>query len=122
MLRLLFLVMFLMLPAGLLFSNEILISITGSEERKSYDGKPICEFTYDLTNNSTGTIYYLSVNVDGWDDRGTKVDEVLGASLDNSSGFSTKPIGVGNTLKFKQSAGFKSPCKYMQKIKMTKVR
>ena len=122
MLRVVLLVIFFMLPAGSLLSNEILINVTGSEERKSYDGKPICDFTYDITNNSTGTIYKLSVEIDGWDDRGTKVDEdVFGAALDNSYVFDSKPIGLGSTLKFKQRFGFESPCKYMQKIKMTEI-
>ena len=102
------------------YANEILINITGSEERKSFGGKVICELKYDITNNSTGTIYYLSLSVDGWDDRGTKLDEVLGATLGNSgSGFGKKPIAVGTTLNFKADAGFKTPCKYMGKIKVT---
>jgi hypothetical protein len=104
------------------FANEILINITGGKERKSYDGKPICELQYDITNKSTGTIHYLSVSVDGWDDRGDKLDEILGASLGNSAGFGKKPIAVDNTVNFKQSSGFKTQCKYMGKIKVTGIK
>ena len=104
------------------FASEILINITGSEERNDFSGKPICELQYDITNQSTGTIYYLSVSVDGWDDRGDKLDEVLGASLSNSAGLGRKPIAVGSTLNFEQDKGFKTQCKYMGKIKVTGVK
>ena len=105
---------FALFGAQTAFSNEININITGSEERKSYDGKPICEPKYDNTNNSTGMIYYLSFSVDGWDDRGAELDEVLGASLGNAAGFSgRKPIAVGATLRFKQDSGLKTNCDYM---------
>ena len=114
---------FALFGAQTAFSNEISINITGSEGRKSYDGKPICELKYDITNNSTGTIYYLSVSVDGWDDRGTELDEVLGASLGNAAGFAgRKPIAVGATLGFKQDSGFKTNCDYMGKIKVMGIK
>ena len=113
---------FLFSASQVIFANEILINITGGKERKSYDGKPICELQYDITNKSTGTIHYLSVNIDGWDDRGDKLDGVLGASLSNAAGFGRKSIAVDSVLNFKQSSGFKTQCKYMGKIKVTGIK
>ena len=114
---------FALFGAQTAFSNEISINITGSKESNGFDGKPICKLKYDITNNSTGTIYYLSVSVDGWDDRGTELDEGLGASLGNADGFfGRKPIAVGATLGFKQGSGFETKCDYMGKIKVMGIK
>lgn len=115
-------IIFVLVSPQVTFANEILINVTGGKERTSFDGKPICELQYDITNKSTGTIHYLSVNVDGWDDRGDKLDEMLSSSLDNSAGLGRKPIAVGSTLNFEQRSGFKTKCKYMGKIKVTGIK
>lgn len=108
--------------AGMAHANEIIINVTGSQQRESFDGKPICELTYDITNNSTGTIHYLSVSIDGWDDRGTKLDELLGASFSNVNLFSRTPISTGSTVSFEQDNGFKTPCEYLGSIQVTEVK
>lgn len=115
------LVMFSM--SSVAVANEVQINITGKEERKSYDDSPLCELAYDITNNSTGTIYYLRVSIDAWDDRGDKYDEMLVSSLDNGGGFRGRtPIPVGSTAKFKMDNGFKGRCEYLQKVAVTEIK
>jgi len=121
--KLLLNIVFIFLMTQVTHADEILINIVGVDEKQGYDGKPVCELKYDITNNSTGTIYYISVNVDGWDDRDSKLDEVLNSSLDNGGGFGgRKPIAVGSTLNFEMDMGFKTTCKYMAKVKVTGIK
>ena len=104
-------------------ASEIVIDITGSKERQDYSGKDICELQYSITNNSFGTVYYLSVSVDGWDDRGDKLDEVLSSSFTNGGGFRGKtPIAVGTSLDFTMDTGFKSKCQYVAEVKVTGIK
>ena len=118
--KLLLNIVFIFLMTQVTHADEILINIVGVNDKQGYDGTPVCELKYDITNNSTGTIYYLSVNVDGWDDRDSKLDEVLNSSLGNGGGFSgRKPIAVGSTINFEMDMGFKTVCKYMGKVKVT---
>ena len=103
-------------------ANEIIVTIVGSEERQDFQGKDICELRYEITNNSTGTIHYLNIYVDGWDDRGDKLDELLSAALENTKGLGRLPIPVGSTQKFEMDKGFKTKCKYMGRVKVTDVK
>lgn len=105
-------------------ANEIIINITGKNAKETYDKKPLCKLQYDITNNSTGTIYYLRAHVDGWDDRGDQVDEMLFSSIDNvGPGFSGRvPIRVGNTIGFEMEYGFEVRCQYLAKIIIEKIQ
>jgi hypothetical protein len=104
-------------------ANEILVNITGFEERKQFDGKlSVCEFKYDITNNSTGTLHRIQLELDGWDDRGAILDDVSSMQLDN--GFYDRQIvsiAVGSTASFQSVSGFKTECAWMGKIKVTNV-
>jgi hypothetical protein len=103
-------------------ANDVQIVVTGKKERISFDGAPICELRYDITNNSTGTLYYLTVGIDGWDDRGEKLDEIISASLSNSQKFGQKEVAVGSTVSFEAEMGFKVSCKYLAKIRVDDVK
>ena len=105
------------------FANEIAINIAGYDESNNYDGKPICELQYDITNNSTGTIYFLDVSIDGWDDRGTELDEILVAKFSNGSGWSGRtPIALGASVRFTSGAEFKTKCDYLGRIKVKDIK
>jgi hypothetical protein len=115
--KLAYVVAALTLIASPTIADDIKISITGKTERAGFDGLPICELQYDITNGSTGTLYYLTVSIDGWDDRGEKLDELLSASLSNNGGLSGKTaLGVGSTASFKMDMGFKVRCQYLAKV------
>ena len=103
-------------------ANEVRVEITGKEERKMFDDSIVCELAYNITNNSTGTIYYLRIDVDAWDDRGDKYDELLAASIGNGGGFSGRTaIPVGSTAKFEMENGFKGRCEYLERVDVTEI-
>ena len=104
------------------FANSIDVRVTGVKDDVDYSGKSTCDLEYSITNNSMGTVHYFSVNLDAWDDRGEKIDEVLGASIDNSKGFSRVPIAVGGTFRSKMTGGFKAKCKYIGKVKFVEIK
>lgn len=120
MLRTALLTLILMTPATA-FANEVLIELTGKVEREYYGGK-LCDLEFNLTNNSFGTLYRIYINVDGWDDRGEKFDELLSFSMDNSHGGwgGKTPVAKGTTQSFK-GGSFKGSCKWLDKIKIGKL-
>lgn len=110
----------LMAPATA-FSQEVLIELTGKVDSASM-GNKLCDLEFNLTNNSFGTLYKILIRVDGWDDRGEKYDELLGFTMDNSTGgWGDKiPVSKGATQSFK-GGSFKGSCKWLDKIEIGKL-
>lgn len=102
-------------------ANEINITITGLSERTNIYDRPVCELDYDVTNISTGTIYYILANIDGWDDRGESLEKMFGSSLGNVRGMTPMPIPLGTTQSFDGGGQFETRCAYLKEIQFTGV-
>ena len=124
---------FLLVSASLLWifsynnwasAKEPLISVTlvkTKDSKSMMDKSKRCKLTFRFENQSYGTINSLSVSLDGFDDRGERVGEVLGADADPFEfSFRKKSMPIGGSL---TSTGttFKTGCKYLRKVKAVKV-
>lgn len=120
MLRTVLMMIILMTP-GMAFANEVVIELTGKVERESL-GDKLCDLEFNLTNNSFGTLYEISIPIDGWDDRGEKFDELLAFTMKNSNGGwgDKTPVAKSATVSFK-GGSFKGSCKWLDKIKIGKL-
>jgi hypothetical protein len=104
--------------------KEPLISVTlvkTKDSKSMMDKSKRCKLTFRFENQSYGTINSLSVSLDGFDDRGERVGEVLGADADPFEfSFRKKSMPIGGSL---TSTGttFKTGCKYLRKVKAVKV-
>ena len=98
-------------------ANEIIITINKMQDGTDFSDNSTCKLKFNITNNSYGTIHRISAKLDGWDDRGEKLDEMLSANASNSKGFSYVPIPKGNTVSNVGDATFKVNCKYLAEIK-----
>ena len=102
-------------------NNSISIELIKTIDLKNFINGDTCSLEYKITNNSRGTLYKIAVGIDGWDDRNTKYDEVLGFRIDNNNGgFGYTRIPKGGSGIF--SAGsFKGTCKYLDRLKIDKI-
>lgn len=98
-------------------ANEIIITINKMVDGTDFSKKSTCKLKFNITNNSYGTIHRIRAKLDGWDDRGEKLREMLSAMASNSKGFSYVPISKGNTISNVGDATFKVKCKYLAEIK-----
>ncbi len=101
------------------------VTLISTKDSTSYDKTKQCKLYFSYKNNSYGTIHNLSIELDGFDDRGEKVGELLSASADPfGSFFGSRDAGipVNKTYSSKSSATFKSACKYLRKISAVKVK
>ena len=121
MLRSIILIFLFTIPMAVL-SNEISIEMIGKVDKKSIFEDDLCDLEYKITNNSTGTIYKISLGIDGWDDRGSKFDELLSFSVDNNDGsFGYKKVGKGESASF-TGGSFKGTCKYLKTLKVENIK
>ncbi len=102
-------------------NKEIVITITGLSERTNIYGRPVCQLKYNVTNLSTGTIYYILADIDGWDDRGEMLEEMLGSSLGNVRGMTPVPIALETTQNFDGGGQFETRCEYLADIQFTNI-
>lgn len=102
-------------------NDSILIELIKTIDLKNFINGDTCSLEYKITNNSRGTLYKIAVGIDGWDDRNTKYDKVLGFRIDNNNGgFGYTRIPKGGSGIF--SAGsFKGTCKYLDRLKFDKI-
>ena len=106
-------------------SKQIKIEITGTRDKTSLLNKTAqCSLNFDITNNSYGTIQWIDVEMNFYDNRGEKV-KVSG--FDSSIGNNTilgdgAPIPVGKTKSFKGDMTLQSACKYIQEYEPIKVK
>lgn len=106
-------------------SKQIKTEITGTRDKTSLLNKTAqCSLNFDITNNSYGTIQWIDVEMNFYDDRGEKV-EVSG--FDSSIGNNTilgdgAPIPVGKTKSFEGDMTLQTACKHIQECEPMKVK
>lgn len=105
-------------------ANEVIIRITGVEERKDYfSGETVCDLEYEIENNSTGTIYGLVVHLNAWDDRGDRLSN-FGSPLENVLDGSSSAIAVGETERYRgrnSRGGFETECQYLRTVRVSSI-
>ena len=98
-------------------ANEIIITINEMQDGTDLRKRSTCDLKFNITNNSYGTIHRIRAELDGWDDRGENLREMLRATATNIKGFSYVPISKGSTASNVGDATFKVKCKYLAEIK-----
>lgn len=104
--------------------GAIHFDIIGLQDDKTYDGLPVCKIEFSLNNQSTGSIYSISVRVDVWDDRGDQMEPQLGSLVLSTDEFwsgSDIVIPQGETVNILQQRGAKGRCKYLSEVAVTGV-
>lgn len=105
-------------------ADGIQIDIVGKVEGSSADGSPICKLEYELVNDSTGTIYYLRVPIEAWDDRGNKYDQIgFTAYVGNDGGMfaGSVPVALGSSARFTMSNQFRGMCQYLVRVVVNEI-
>lgn len=103
-------------------TDEPSVVVTVVKMEPSSYNKRQCDLEFNITNNGYGTIHRIRAHLIGYDDRGREVDEVMSATADNKSGFSYKPIAVGQTARNVGDASFKEDCEYLKEIQFDGVK
>ena len=103
-------------------NNSILIELIRKVDRKDFlTEKDLCDLEYKISNNSKGTLYKISIGVDGWDDRNTKFEELLSFRINNTDGgFKYTKIPKGESGIF-IGGSFKGNCRYLDRLKIDKI-
>jgi hypothetical protein len=103
--------------------KNIVVTLVGFKDDVDYSKKKECDLHFRIENNSYGTIFNFSLAIDAIDDRGESVRESLSASVNPFSfSFKEKSIPIGGSMTSKNSAEFKSSCKYLREVKAVKVK
>ncbi len=63
-------------------TEGINFTLTRIQDEESFMNEPICNVYFDVTNNSYGTVYWISMNVNAYDDRGDKIEGFASMVLD----------------------------------------
>ena len=106
-------------------SKQIKIEITGTRDKTSLlDKTAQCSLNFDITNNSYGTIHWIDVEMNFYDNRGEKVkvsgfDSSIGNNAILGDG---APITVGKTKSFERDMTPQTACKYIQECEPMKVK
>jgi len=82
----------------------------------AYDDKPYCSISYNLVNNSWGTLYGIRLITEAFDDRETKLDDYgLGGNVINPFGslFDNQILVAKGDMKQISNLEFEGTCKYM---------
>ena len=102
--------------------KEIVIVATSMKDREGFGSKKgLCEVKFSIENNGPGTIYRIAVELDGFDDRGRPVEEILSASVDSRSIWEKNYIRVGSTISDVGDATFEEECRYLGAISAVSV-
>ena len=103
---------------SILHAQQILVNITDLEQDDK-DGKKRCNIKYEITNNSTGTIHNLAIEIEIWDDRGQLVsDDFIGTYFRLYTG----KILLGETYSAETYRGMpETTCEYIERVKIKQV-
>ena len=99
--------------------GAIHFDIIGLQDDQNYQGLPVCNLEFSLSNQSTGSIYYVRVKIDVWDDRGDQMEPQFGAIyLSTNEYFSGSDFVIprGETVNILQEWGPKGRCKYVAEV------
>jgi hypothetical protein len=103
--------------AGNAAGPSIIITVNSMKDDQDYRKRDLCTLKFSITNNAFGTLHLIRAKLTGFDDRGSKLDELLSATAGNSKGFSKVPIAKGSTVTGLGDASFKVKCKYFSTLK-----
>ena len=105
--------------------GAIHFDIIGLQDDQNYTTVfPSVNLEFSLNNQSTGSIYSISVRVDVWDDRGDQMEPQLGSIVLSTDEFwsgSDIVIPQGETVNILQQRGAKGRCKYLSEVAVTGV-
>jgi len=99
--------------------GSINFEVIGMQDDQNYQGLPVCNLEFSLSNQSTGSIYYVRVKIDVWDDRGDQMEPQFGAIyLSTNEYFSGSDFVIprGETVNILQEWGPKGRCKYVAEV------
>ena len=107
------------LLSSVCFGNEVLVEITDlvDKGKDPYTNKTICKIQYEVTNQSSGTIYNLRVNFTAWTDRKERLKGVGALGIFYSD--TALPINQKITLESGEIRG--SECKYIDLLEISEV-
>lgn len=63
-------------------TEGIKFTLTRLQDEQSFDNQPICSVSFDVTNDSYGTLYWIALNVNAYDDRGDNLGGYASMVLD----------------------------------------
>ena len=105
---------------------SITIELLSYEQKiGSYDDTPYCSISYQVINESWGTLYGIRVFTEGFDDRESKLDDYgLGGNVINPFGgwFNDQEYISKGYMMQVSNLEFKGTCKYMGVINALKVK
>lgn len=104
------------LPSGIP-PLSILLTLQSYEQKADREGKPYCEFSYEVENNAWSDMYAIRIKTDVYDDRGAKLDDyALGQNFNPFSGWSDLKVIPRYGSAISNDLEYRGECKYISRI------
>ena len=96
-------------------NGKVIVSVAGKKDVEKV-GRKMCEVTFNIQNNSFGTINGLGVRVKAENDRGQAVRGFGIPQIRNVKRFVPEPISKGGVMANAKGAIFEEECKYLKTV------